>query len=149
MNRVAVTGIGTINSIAKNTKEFSESLKNDVVGIDMITQFDTSDHKTKIAGEIKDFEPKNYMDKKLAKRYDRFLQLALVASKEAIEDANFENDAWKENTAVIIGSGIGGFKTLFSEFEKFSKKGAKMVSPFLIPMMIPDMVSGVVAIEYK
>ncbi|BBE30521.1 3-oxoacyl-[acyl-carrier-protein] synthase 2 [Tepiditoga spiralis] len=149
MNRVAVTGIGTINSIAKNTKEFSESLKNDVVGIDMITQFDTSDHKVKIASEIKNFEPKNYMDKKVAKRYDRFLQLALVASKEAIEDAKFKNDDWKENTAVIIGSGIGGFKTLFSEFEKFSKKGAKMVSPFLIPMMIPDMVSGAVAIEHK
>ncbi|PNR96638.1 beta-ketoacyl-ACP synthase II [Petrotoga sp. 9PWA.NaAc.5.4] len=149
MPRVAVTGIGTVNSIAKDIEEFSTGLKEMKNGIDFITQFDTTDHKVKIAAEIKDFDPEKYLDKRTAKRYDRFLQLAIAASDEAIKDAKLKDeDDWKENTAVIIGSGIGGFKTLYHEFHVMNEKGPKYVSPFLIPMMIADMASGVVAIHY-
>ncbi|WGS64173.1 beta-ketoacyl-ACP synthase II [Marinitoga aeolica] len=148
MNKVAVTGLGTINSIAKSKNEFKENLKKMTIGIDHITQFDTTDHKVKIAGEVKDFDPVLYMDKKLARRYDRFLQFAIAATKEALEDSNLEGEEWKENAAVIVASGIGGFKTLYKEFQKMEKKGPKVVSPFLIPMMISDMASGVVSIEF-
>ncbi|SHE27430.1 3-oxoacyl-[acyl-carrier-protein] synthase II [Marinitoga hydrogenitolerans DSM 16785] len=149
MKKVAVTGIGTINSIAKSKEEFKEKLKKMTIGIDNITQFDTTNHKVKIAGEVKEFEPTLYMDKKTAKRYDRFLQFAIAASKEALEDSSLdENGEWKENAAVIVSSGIGGFKTLYKEFLKMEKKGPKVVSPFLIPMMISDMASGVVSIEF-
>ncbi|OQY10048.1 MAG: beta-ketoacyl-[acyl-carrier-protein] synthase II [Marinitoga sp. 4572_148] len=149
MRKVVVTGLGTINPIAKSKDEFKENLKKMVVGIDHITQFDTTDHKVKIAGEVKDFDPTLYMDKKLAKRYDRFLQFAIAASKAALEDSKLdENGDWKENAAAIVASGIGGFKTLYREFQKMEKKGPKVVSPFLIPMMISDMASGVVSIEF-
>lgn len=150
MRKVAITGIGTINPIANNKDEFKEALKRMEVGIDFITQFDASDQKVKIAGEIKNFNPENYMDKKSARRYDRFLQLAIAASKEALEDSGIiDSEDLREKAATIIGSGIGGFKTLFSEFVKFSESGPKIVSPFLIPMMIPDMASGIVSIHYN
>lgn len=150
MKKVVITGIGTVNSIAKNCDEFVKGLKDMKIGIDKITQFDTTDHKVKIAAEIKDFDPQKYLDKKTAKRYDRFLQLAIAASDEAIKDSGLENDGeWKENAAVIIGSGIGGFKTLYHEFHVMEKKGPKFVSPFLIPMMIADMASGVVSIKHQ
>lgn len=148
MRKVVVTGLGVINAIAKSKDEFKENLKNMVIGIDHISQFDTTDHKVKIAGEVKDFDPLLYMDKKIAKRYDRFLQFAIAATKEALEDSNLEDGEWKENAAVIVASGIGGFKTLYKEFQKMEKKGPKVVSPFLIPMMISDMASGVVSIEF-
>ncbi|NUU99295.1 3-oxoacyl-ACP synthase [Marinitoga sp. 1154] len=149
MVKVAVTGLGTINSIAKSKEEFKENLKNMKIGIDHISQFDTAEHKVKIAGEVKDFDPTQYMDKKLARRYDRFLQFAIAASKEALEDSGLNlTEEWKENAAVIVASGIGGFKTLYKEFLKMEKKGPKVVSPFLIPMMISDMASGVVSIEF-
>ena len=150
MHKVVITGMGTINPIAKNTQEFLEGLKEMRSGIDKITQFDPSNHKVKIAAEIKDFDPQEYMDRKTAKRYDRFLQLAVAASDEAIEDAGLSQDQdWRENAAVIIGSGIGGFKTLYHEFGVMNEKGPKYVSPFLIPMMIADMASGVVSIRHK
>ncbi|MDN5341297.1 MAG: 3-oxoacyl-[acyl-carrier-protein] synthase [Oceanotoga sp.] len=149
MRRVAITGLGTINSIAKNINEFETSLREMKIGIDNITQFDTEDHKVTIAAEIKNFDPKDYMDRKKARRYDRVLQLAMIAAEEAIKNSglNDENDEWRENAAVIIASGIGGFKTLYNEFNNMNKKGPKFVSPFLIPMMIADMPSGVVSIE--
>lgn len=148
MKKVVVTGLGTINSIGKTKEEFKENLKKMTIGIDYITQFDTTDHKVKIAAEVKDFDPTQYMDKKTAKRYDRFLQFAIAATKDALEDSKLDNGEWKENAAVIVASGIGGFKTLYSEFQKMQEKGPKSVSPFLIPMMISDMASGVVSIEF-
>ncbi|SDC36637.1 beta-ketoacyl-ACP synthase II [Geotoga petraea] len=148
MKKVVVTGIGTINAIAKNKDEMVNSLKEMKIGIDKITQFDTSEHKVSIAAEVKDFDPKQYMDKKKARRYDRVLQFAMVSSQQALEDSKLpEEGDWKENAAVLIASGIGGFKTLNVEFEKLHSRGPKSVSPFLIPMMIADMASGVVSIE--
>src|SRR6056297_110518 len=148
MKRVVVTGIGTINAIAKNKEELKQSLKEMKIGVDKITQFDTSEHKVSIAAEVKEFDPKKYMDKKKARRYDRVLQFAMVSAEEALNDSGLdENGEWKENAAVLVASGIGGFKTLNNEFEKLHNRGPKSVSPFLIPMMIADMASGVVSIE--
>ncbi|MGM0641738.1 MAG: beta-ketoacyl-ACP synthase II [Thermotogota bacterium] len=149
MKRVVVTGIGTINAIAKNKEELEKSLKEMKIGVDNITQFDTSNHKVSIAAEVKGFNPKDHMDRRKAKRYDRVLQFAMVSAKEALEDSKLdENGDWKENAAVLVASGIGGFKSLNNEFETLHTKGPKYVSPFLIPMMIADMASGVVSIEH-
>ena len=147
MNRVAVTGLGTINSIGNNINELRESLKTQKIGIDYISQFDTSDQVIKIAAEVKDFEPKKHFERKIAKRYDRFLQFAIVASRQAVEDSGLEGEDWKENAAVTVSSGIGGFKTLHKEYKNLFEKGPQSVRPFLIPMMIADMASGSVALD--
>jgi len=147
MNRVAVTGLGTINSIGNNISELRESLKAQKIGIDYISQFDTSDQIIKIAAEVKNFDPKKHFERKIAKRYDRFLQFAIVASRQAIENAGLEGEDWKENAAVTVSSGIGGFKTLHKEYKNLFEKGPQSVRPFLIPMMIADMASGSVALD--
>ncbi len=147
MKRVAITGIGSINPIGKNIEEITQSLKDQKIGIDFISQFDTTEHTTKIAAEIKDFDPKDHFEKKIAKRYDRFLQLGIVAARQAVADAGFTNDDWKENAAVTVSSGIGGFKTLHKEYANLNKKGPSSVRPYLIPMMIADMASGAVALD--
>lgn len=149
MNEVVITGIGTINPIANNTDEFKKSLEEMRVGIGSIKDFDTEDHKVKIAGEI-ETELEEIIDLgRASKRYDRVLKLALIAGKEAIEDSGLDrNGNWKESAAVTVSSGIGGFKTLFAESKKYMENGPKTVSPFLIPMMIPDMVSGIIAIHH-
>jgi len=149
MNRVAVTGLGTINSIGNNINELKESLKLQKIGIDYISQFDTSDQIIKIAAEVKDFEPKKHFDRKIAKRYDRFLQFAIVASRQAVEDAGLDGEDWKEDAAVTVSSGIGGFKTLHKEYKNLFEKGPQSVRPFLIPMMIADMASGAVALDLR
>lgn len=147
MNRVAITGIGTINSIGNNTSELKDSLREQKIGIDYISQFDTSDQVIKIAAEVRGFEPKDHFEKKIAKRYDRFLQFAIVASRQAVEDAKLTGEDWKENAAVTVSSGIGGFKTLHGEYKNLFEKGPQSVRPFLIPMMIADMASGSVALD--
>jgi 3-oxoacyl-[acyl-carrier-protein] synthase II len=147
MNRVAVTGLGTINSIGNNINELRESLRTQKIGIDYISQFDTSDQIIKIAAEVKDFDPKKHFERKIAKRYDRFLQFAIVASRQAVEDAGLDGEDWKENAAVTVSSGIGGFKTLHKEYKNLFEKGPQSVRPFLIPMMIADMASGSVALD--
>ncbi len=147
MNRVAVTGLGTINPIGNNIEELKQSLKSQKIGIDYISQFDTSDQIIKIAAEVKGFDPKKHFERKIAKRYDRFLQFAIVASRQAVEDAGLEGDEWKENAAVTVSSGIGGFNTLHKEYKNLFEKGPQSVRPFLIPMMIADMASGAVALD--
>jgi 3-oxoacyl-[acyl-carrier-protein] synthase II len=142
-----VTGLGTINSIGNNINELRESLRTQKIGIDYISQFDTSDHIIKIAAEVKDFDPKKHFERKIAKRYDRFLQFAIVASRQAVEDAGLDGEDWKENAAVTVSSGIGGFKTLHKEYKNLFEKGPQSVRPFLIPMMIADMASGSVALD--
>ncbi|MFO7880953.1 MAG: beta-ketoacyl synthase N-terminal-like domain-containing protein, partial [Kosmotogaceae bacterium] len=148
MNEVVVTGIGTINPVASNKEEFLESLKEMKVGIGEIKQFNAENHKVQIAGEI-ERDLSEIMDLgRASKRYDRVLKLALIAANEALEDSGLEEAGdWKKSAAVTVSSGIGGFKTLFAESKKYINNGPKTVSPFLIPMMIPDMVSGIVAIH--
>ncbi|NBI06857.1 beta-ketoacyl-ACP synthase II [Senegalia massiliensis] len=148
-NRVVITGIGVISPIGIGKDTFWESLINGKSGVDYITKFDTEDYPTKIAAEVKDFDPVNYIDKKDAKRMDRYSQFAVAASKIAIQDSKINLDSIdKERFGVILGSGIGGIETFETQNEKLIKKGPKRISPFFIPMMIGNMAAGQVAIAF-
>ena len=150
--RVVVTGMGAVTPIGLSVEEFWNSMMESKSGSDLITHFDTSRVETKFACELKGFDPANYMDKKNARRLDLFSQYALAAAKMAIEDSglNPENMSVeeKETTGVIFGSGIGGFNTFYKQAITNYTEGPNRVSPFFIPMMIPDIASGLIAMEY-
>ena len=145
--RVVVTGLGTVCPVVNDVDTMWENIKNGVCGIDEITHFDTTDFKVKLAGEIKDLNIEDYINKKEAKRLDRFSQLALIAAKQAYEDSKINMDEIEANRfGVILSSGIGGIGTIESEKEKGIKKGYERVSPFFIPMAIGNLAAGNVAI---
>lgn len=145
--RIVVTGYGVVSPIGMGVEAFWGSLMAGRSGVRRITTFDTSGLATKIAGEIPDFEPTDYLDKKDAKRTDRFVQFAAVAALQAIADAKLTIDAENaERVGVLIGTGFGGLLTLMKEHETLLQRGADRVSPLLVPMMIPDMGSGYVSI---
>jgi 3-oxoacyl-[acyl-carrier-protein] synthase II len=150
--RIVVTGMGALTPIGLTVEDFWNSMMNSVSGSDFITHFDTSRVETKFACEVKGFDPANYMDKKNARRLDLFSQYALAAAKMAIEDSglNPENMSIeeKETTGVIFGSGIGGFNTFYKQAITNYAEGPNRVSPFFIPMMIPDIACGLIAMEY-
>lgn len=149
-NRVVITGMGAITPIGKDVETFWSNAKNGVCGVDHISSFDTTDFKVKVAAEIKDFNPKDYMERKEAKRMDRFCQFAIAASKMAMDDSGIDlNNINNEKFGVIIGSGIGGMDTFEKEVKKLYEKGPDKISPFFIPMMISNMASGLVAIKYE
>ena len=147
--RVVVTGLGAITPIGATVPATWESLKAGRGGIGPVTQFDTAKYPTRIAGEVKDFDPAAHMDRKDARRTDRFAQFAVVAAIEAVRDAAL--DMGRENAdrvGVITGSGIGGFNTLEEQHGALVVKGPDRVSPFVIPMLIINMASGVVSIRF-
>ncbi|SHI81296.1 3-oxoacyl-[acyl-carrier-protein] synthase II [Geosporobacter subterraneus DSM 17957] len=147
--RVVVTGIGAITPIGIGKDDFFNALENGVSGLGPITKFDASDYDTRIAAEVKGFEPTAYIDKKEAKRMDRFTQFAVAASKLAIEDAKLDTDGIDQNRfGVVLGSGIGGIETLEKEYEKLATKGPGRVSPFFIPMMISNIGAGQVSMTF-
>ena len=147
MKRVVVTGMGTVNPLGLNVADFWENVKAGKCGIGEITYFDTSEYKTKIAAEVKDFVPGNYMDPKEAKRMSKFSQFAVVAAKEAYADAKLdEANVDPEKIGVYISSGVGGLSDSENEFETILTKGPRRVSPLFIPMMIGNMAGGNVAI---
>lgn len=147
MRRVVVTGIGAITPVGIGKETFWENIKSGKSGIDYIKSFDTSNHNTKIAGEVTDFDPLLYIPKKEAKRMDRFTQFGIAAAKMAVEDAKLDLEKIEqEKFGVIIGSGIGGILTFEKEAEKMQNKGPGRVSPFFIPMMIANMTSGQISI---
>jgi len=148
MSRVVVTGLGAVTPIGNNITEFWNGLISGKCGIDYITKFDTTDFKVKVAAEVKDFDPTPYIDKSLLRKTDMFTQYALVATAQAMEDANL-TDYNPEDLAVYYGSGIGGISTFMREYEKFLEGGAKKVSPFMIPMMISNIAGGNIAIKYN
>ena len=146
-NRVVVTGIGTVSPLGLDTATTWENLIAGKSGIDYITLCDPEPLGTKIAGEVKGFEPTNYMSRKDAHRMDRFAQLAVAASPEAVKHAGLEIDSSnQDNIGVIIGSGIGGLTTLFEQSKVLLEKGPSRVSPFLAPMMIADIAAAQVSI---
>lgn len=147
MRRVVITGMGTINPIAKNLEEFETNLKEMKIGIDAITSFDASNLPVRIAAEVKDFKPEDYMDRKLVKRLDRYSQFALAAAKQAVEMSGINLEKYSERTGVLMSSGMGGFITLAEQNEVLRERGPERVSPFLIPMILINMASGVIAIE--
>jgi len=146
-NRVVVTGIGTVSPLGLDTATTWENLIAGKSGIDYITLCDPEPLETKFAGEVKGFEPTNYMSRKDARRMDRFAQLAVAASPEAVKQARLEiDDSNQDNIGVIVGSGIGGLTTLFEQSKVLLEKGPKRVSPFLAPMMIADIAAAQVSI---
>jgi 3-oxoacyl-[acyl-carrier-protein] synthase II len=146
--RVVVTGLGAITPIGNTLAEYWEGLLSGRNGIGPITLFDPSRHDCRIAGEVKGFSPHDYMDRKEAKRMDRFAQFAVSASKQAIADAQFViNELNAEQVGVIIGSGVGGLKVLEDQQEVYLTRGPDRCSPFMIPMMIANMAAGLTAIH--
>ncbi|SKA78101.1 3-oxoacyl-[acyl-carrier-protein] synthase II [Clostridium sp. USBA 49] len=148
-NRVVVTGMGAITPLGNDVSSFWKGIKEGKNGIDFITLFDAERSKVKIAAEVKDFKPENYIDKKEARRMDRYGQLAMAAAKEAVEDSGLDLESInKERFGVLIGSGIGGLSTIEKEVKNILEKGPNRVSPFFIPMAISNMAAGNVAIKY-
>lgn len=147
--RVVVTGIGAISPIGNNVMKMWENAKNGINGIDFIKKLDSVGNQVIIGGEIKDFDFDQFFDKKQLKRLDRFVQLGLIATKEAIEDSRLNLAIEDRNRiGVYYGSGIGGLETIAREEDKVQQKGYDRVSPFFIPSAIINMVSGQIAIEY-
>ena len=146
--RVVVTGLGAVTPIGNTVEEFWNSVKAGKIGIDQITKFDTTEYKVKLAGEVKGFVAKERMDFKAAKRMEAFSQYAVVAAKEAMEDARI--DMTKEDpfrAGVIVGSGIGSLQVVESEYAKIEKRGPARVNPLMVPLMISNMAAGNVAIQ--
>ena len=149
MKRVVITGLGAVTPIGLGREEFWNNLIEGKSGIGYVTRFDTSNHDTKIAAEVKDFDPSLYMNKKEAKRMDLFSQYAIAATKMAFEDGNIQlENIDLEQVGTIIGSGIGGIQTLEVEKEKMDEKGPGRISPLFIPMMISNMAAGQVSMTY-
>lgn len=145
--RVVITGLGAVTPIGNTLHDFWQGLKEGRNGVGPITLFDTKDHVTKFAAEVKGFDPTHYIDKKEARRMDRFCQFAVSAARMAIDDAKLDVKSLDANRiGCIIGSGIGGFSTFEDQFETYIAKGPQRVSPFFIPMMIIDIAAGHVAI---
>ena len=146
-DRVVITGTGILSPLGLDTRTTWEGLIAGESGIDYITLFDPSDMAAKFAGEVKGFQPTDYMERKEARRMDRFAQLAVAASREAVESARLEIDHTNDDDiGVIIGSGIGGLTTLFEQAKVLVEKGPDRVSPFLAPMMIADIAAAQVSI---
>ena len=147
--RVVITGIGVVASNGNNANEFWNALLTGKSGIDRITLFDPAEYRCQIAGEVKGFDVDEYFGKKEARGMDRFCHFALKAADEAIEMAGITSDNYDPHRiGVLIGSGIGGLKTLEENAEALVTKGPKRVSPMLIPKMIGDMSSGLVSIRH-
>jgi len=146
--RVVITGMGAITPLGNSIDEFWPRMLAGESGIGEITLMDTSDYPTTIAGEVKDFDPELYLDKKEARRVDRFIAFAVGASTMALKDANFpmDDEELKLETGCLIGSGIGGLIMMSEQTKKLHADGPSRVSPFLVPYMIPDMASGYVSI---
>ncbi len=148
MYRVAVTGLGCITPVGNDVKTFWDSLKNGKHGFGEITRFDTGAMKVKIAAEVKNFIPENYIDKNEIKRTDLYAQYALAAASEAVADSGIIGKIESERLGVYIGSGIGGITTFMTECEKLLTRGPSRISPLFIPMLISNMASALVAIKY-
>jgi 3-oxoacyl-[acyl-carrier-protein] synthase II len=158
MKKVVVTGMGVVSPIGKSVEEFCESLKAGKSGIGPITQFDTTGFDVTIAGEIKDFDPGVWMDKKEARKMARFTQLAVAAAAQALTDAGLMGEATPEGkrpvkgnpdrTGVVMGNGIGGFEIVTESYKKLFDAGPKRMLPLTVPMMIPNEAAGNVSMMF-
>lgn len=147
--RVVVTGMGAVTPIGNSVPEFWNAVREEKIGFGEITHFDASEYKCHLAAEVKDFDGKNYMDAKTAKRMELFCQYAVAATKEAIEDAGLvmeQEDPYMVGTA--IGSGVGSLQAMEREHKKLLEKGPGRVNPMLVPMMISNMAAGNVSIQF-
>lgn len=147
--RVAVTGMGAISPLGLDVPTLWQGLVEGRSGVGPITQFDPCENDTKFAAEVKGFDPLNYLDRKEARRTDRFVQMVLAAAQEAVRHAQLQiGPDNADRVGVITGSGIGGFNTLWEQFNILIRKGPQGISPFLVPMMITDMAAGQIGIRF-
>ena len=148
VKRVVITGLGTVNPLANNVKDYWERVKACENGITRITRFDPSEHPSQVAGEVKDFNPGDFFDAKEARRMDRFTVYAVAAAIQAHEDAGLKNDEIDpDRIGIVLGNGIGGIEVLGNNFKKFFERGVKAVHPLLAPMMITNIAPANVAIK--
>lgn len=146
-NRVVITGVGVVSPVGNDKDTFWQNLINGVSGIGPITRFDASQFITRIAGEVKNFDPGQFIDKKEARRMDRFAQFAVASALMAVKDAGMDLDQLdKKRMGVIVGSGIGGMETFEEQSRVMYEKGPGRISPFFVPMMIGNMASGHISI---
>jgi 3-oxoacyl-[acyl-carrier-protein] synthase II len=147
--RVVVTGLGTVNPIAQNVSDYWEGLLTGKNGVAPITLFDTSAFRVRFGGEVKNWTPETYLDRRLAHRLDRFAQFALVAARQAITSSGFDvSKADSFRCGVMIGSGIGGMNEFEEQHERYLKSGPGRINPFVVPKMIANSASGTVSIEF-
>jgi 3-oxoacyl-[acyl-carrier-protein] synthase II len=146
--RVVITGIGCVSPIGNDVTTLWSNLLAGKSGVGIITHYDTSEFNVKIGAEVKGFDAVALFGSRDARRMDRFVQFALAASLQAVEHANLViNEAIRDRTGVVLGCGIGGMSTLFEQIQVFFQRGPERVSPFLVPMMLPDSAAGMVAIQ--
>lgn len=145
--RVVVTGVGAVTPVGNDIETTWKNIVTGVSGVGQLTRLDPEDYPVKVVAEIKDFDVEQFIDKKDARKMDRFTHYAVAASLMAVKDSGLEiNDDNSHRVGVWIGSGIGGMETFENQFETFLNKGYRRVSPFFVPMMIPDMATGQVSI---
>ncbi|MBK1811880.1 beta-ketoacyl-ACP synthase II [Clostridium sp. YIM B02505] len=147
--RVVVTGMGAITPLGNSVDSFWNGIKEGICGVNEIKAFDTTEQKVRLAAEVKDFIPEQYIDRKEVRRMDRYCQFALAAAQQAVENSKLDLDKVnKERLGVIVGSGIGGLATIEEQTIKLHEKGPTRVSPFFIPMSISNMAAGNIAIRF-
>ena len=146
--RVVVTGIGAVTPLGNDAASFWDGLKSGKNGIAPITRFDTSELKAKLGAEVRDFDPKQYLDAKNVRQTDRYQQYALAAAMQAVADSGIKDSIAPERFGVYYGSGIGGFETFVNEHNTFLNRGPARVSPFFITKMISNMAAGMIAIHF-
>ena len=149
LRRVVVTGLGAITPVGNTVEEMWANLKAGVHGIAPITLFDTTDYKTKIGAEVKNFDPRAYMDKTDVLRSDAYAQYGVAAACQAVEESGVIGTLPPERVAVYFGSGIGGIRTFHEEHNKLLARGPKRISPYFIPMLIGNMAAGMIAIRFN
>ena len=147
--RVVVTGLGVISPVGSSTAAAWENLIAGYNGIGPITYFDTTNYKSKLGAQVKDFDPMNYMDRSEMLRSDKFVQYAMGAAVQAVEESGVIGTLPPERVGVYFGSGIGGLNTIYAETGKLESRGPHRVSPLCVPMMIPNMAAGSIAIRYN
>ena len=148
VNKVVITGLGTISPVGNNPETAWKNILSGQSGVGPITHYDASEYKTRFAAEVKDFDPIAIYGSREARRMDRFAQFAVAACMQAVENAQLEiDDGNRQRIGVTIGTGIGGLGTLFEQMQIFFERGPSRVSPFLVPMMLPDTAAGMVAIH--
>lgn len=146
--RVVITGMGIISPVGNDVPTFWQNLLQGQCGIAVITRFDTTNQKVKIAAQVKDFDPLQYMEKMDASHADRYSQFAMAAACQAMAQSGVQGSVAPERMGVYLGTGIGGIGTFMTEHKKLLEKGPRRVSPYFIPMMIANMASGLIAIRF-
>ncbi|MFI3256829.1 MAG: beta-ketoacyl-ACP synthase II [Spirochaetales bacterium] len=149
MRKVVVTGMGAITSLGNNLAETWQGIRAGKNGIEKISLFDCNDYKVQIAGEVKNFDPSGYIEKKEARKMARFTQFAVVAAKQAMDDAGFTKENINSNkTGIMIGNGIGGFEIYEAAFKKYFEAGADRIPPMSVPLLIPNEAAGNISMQY-